>query len=221
MIVSIHQPNFFPYYGYFDKINVSDIFVFLDNVTYSKESFTNRNRIKTPKGEAWLTVPLNKKGILEKEIKNVTISNTIDWRTAHMNLIHENYVHSKYYRQYENIINSIYKKEWHNLSDLNIFITETLAQLFNIGGTFIRASELDVHGKKETLIPEICKAVGADVYYCGISGRKYNDNLHFEKYDIKIIYQNIKHPIYQQLYGDFLSNLSIIDLIFNMGVDLY
>ena len=221
MIVAIHQPNYFPYYGYFHKIKSSDLFVFLDNVTYSKENFTNRNRVKTPQGEKWLTVPIFKKGILEMEIKDVSIMNTDDWRRSHFGIIRDSYRKSRYFHPYENIISSIYRKEWDNLCDLNIFITEKLSSVLGISAKFVRASELDVHGKKADLIFDICKTLGADTYYCGVSGKKYNDEQKFKDSNIKVIYQEFVHPIYEQPYGDFIPNLSILDLFFNMRIGEY
>lgn len=221
MTVAIHQPNYFPYYGYFHKIKSSDIFVFLDNVKFSTESFTNRNQIKTSAGVKWLTVPIVRKDISKTVIKDVKISNVENWCKSHLEIIYDSYRDSKHFQSYKNVIKSVYDKRWDNLCELNIYITERLCKVLDINTKFIRASSLNVSEKKAGLICEICEELGADIYFSGISGRNYNDEQRFKEHDIEVIYQSFEHPIYQQLHGNFIENLSILDIFFNMRIGDY
>lgn len=216
MKVSIHQPNYFPYYGYFHKIKNCNIFVFLDNVTFSNNSYINRNRIKTQKGLTWLTVPVVKTNILKTSIKDISISNISDWATKHWNIIDNSYNKSKYFQIYKNFFRSVYDKKWENLCDLNVYTVQKICEILNIDTNFIRASELNVKGSGSDIILNICKELNADIYFSGISGKSYLNELDFKKNNIQIIYQNFEHPVYPQLFGQFISNLSIIDVIFNI-----
>lgn len=217
MIVTIHQPNFFPYYGYFNKIKNSDIFVFLDNVTFSKNGFINRNTIKTEKGAVWITVPVVNKNIINTEIKDVMISGD-DWKTTHKQLINKNYKGSKNIEFFSSFLNDIYTRSWDNLSKLNIYIIKNICNYINIDTEFVLASELKLKGKRTELLADICEELGADTYLSGVSGKNYLDEKIFLDKDIKIIYQKFKHPEYKQLHGDFIPNLSILDMLFNTEV---
>lgn len=213
-VIAIHQPNFLPWLGYFYKILKSDIFVFLDNVQYTKNSFINRNKIKTSKGELWLTVPVSFN--FGDKINEVRINNSLDWRDKHLKTLEVNYKKSYYFKEiYDLIKSTYYKKDWLYLKDLNIDLILTICEYLNLKRKFINASELGVEGRSTELLISIVKNVGGDIYLSGFGGANYQDILSFEKVGIKLIYYDFKHPIYKQLWGDFMPNLSIIDLLFN------
>ena len=215
--VAIHQPNWIPYLGYFDKIRNSDIFVFLDNVTYTKNDFINRNKIKTPDGWCWLTVPMVNKNILETPICKVEISNAVNWRRKHYNSIQFNYGRAPHFEEYRNFFEEVYQSDWSLLAELNRFLIKSICAFLGIKGVFVDASTLDVKGSRTELLVDICETLDADVYLSGVGGRIYIDYQMFEKSNIDIVFQEFKSPTYPQLHGDFIPNLSIIDYLLNCG----
>src|SRR3972149_6060262 len=126
MIAAIHQPQFIPWLGYFDKIDQSDVFIFLDNVQYKKNEYQNRNRIKTVDGWQWLTVPVLYK--FPQKINEVRINNKIDWKKKHLHALITNYSRAKYFERYIEYFKELYSKEWEIISDINIEVTR---QFFN------------------------------------------------------------------------------------------
>ena len=218
MIVAIHQPNYVPWLGYFYKICHCDVFVFLDSVPYSRNSLVNRNRIKIPQGLAWLTVGVLTKGHYAQAISEVEVNNSVDWRKTHWRTISQNYSKTPHFKEYESLFEAVYDREWRRLIDLN----ETLIQLISsLLGTntvmFVNASALKTTGTRSELLVNICKAVGADTYLSGFGGRKYLDESGFQEAGVRLVYSDFEHPVYGQLWGEFVPNLSIIDLLFNEG----
>ncbi len=215
-IVGIHQPNFLPWIGYFYKIGKSDVFVFLDNVQYAKNSFINRNKIKTPQGAAWLTVPVSFKfGQLINEVK---INNETKWREKHLKTLEMNYKKANFFDDIFEIIKKIYYlRDWQNLSDFNISLIKSIVSYFGLDKSFVKSSALGVRAKSTELLIQIVKKVGSDVYLSGFGGVKYQDEGLFKKGGINLEYYNFHHPTYTQLWGRFIPNLSMIDLLFNCG----
>ena len=218
MIVAIHQPNYLPWLGYFYKIASCDMFVLLDNVQYSKNGFINRNKIKTPQGTAWLTVGALTKGRYEQLINEVEINNSLPWSSIHEKSISQGYSNAPYFKNYISFFEDIYHRKWEGLVDLNEALIKVICQILGIRSVeFTRASELNVPGQSTELLVNICKAVGSDTYLSGPSGQKYMDEELFEREGISLRYSDFKHPAYTQLWGDFIPNMSIIDLLFNEG----
>jgi hypothetical protein len=216
MIISIHQPNYLPWCGYFYKIANSDIFVMLDNVKYSKNSFINRNQIKTPQGELWLTVPVRSEALSNLLIKDTQISDKDNWRKKHLRTLEMSYKRAKFFDQIYNKIEKIYyKTDWDNLCMLNISLLEMALDELNLKTKLIRASDLDVEGKSTQLLINIIKQLGGSTYLSGYGGKKYQEENLFEESGIKLKYYDFVSPIYPQLWGDFIPNLSVIDLLFN------
>ncbi|MCK4820225.1 WbqC family protein, partial [bacterium] len=148
MIVGIHQPNYLPWLGYFYKIARSDIFVFLDNAQYSKNSFINRNKIKTPQGAAWLTVDVLTKGRFRQLINEVEINNDTFWSNTQEKTISQNYSKALYFEKYKNFFEDVYHRRWQKLVDLNEALITLSCDILGISGVkFIRASELNVRGQ--------------------------------------------------------------------------
>ena len=220
IIVSIHQPNFIPWIGYFYKIVRSDIFVLLDNVQYTKNGFINRNRIKVGKGTMWLTIPVKTKGRFGQLIKEVEINNAVDWRNNHLKTLEMNYKKAKFFKPIFNGLKNIYyTADISNLCEFNIKIFEWLLSQLKLDKKVIRASELDVKGKSTQLLIDIVKKVSGNVYLSGFGGGNYQEENLFKNNGIELIYYDFKHPVYYQLWSNFIYNLSIIDLLFNYGPD--
>ena len=216
MKAAIHQPQYFPYPGFFHKLGISETFVIMDDVQYDKR-FTNRNRIMTTTGWTWITVPINKN---HKFLPNsqVEINNKISWRDAHWKSIHHSYANAKFFKQYESFFENLYKKEWTNLFELNFEILKRLIDILGIKIKIIKSSELNASGTSTEKLVNICKAIGADTYVSGIGGRNYIDENLFIKNNIKIEYQNYTPKFYKQrLSNSFIPHLSIIDMLVNVG----
>jgi len=217
VIVAIHQPQYLPWLGYFDKIEKTDIFVILDNVQYKKNEWQNRNRIKTANGWQWLTVPVQYK--FPERIDQVKINNRIDWKRKHLNAIVINYGRSLYFNKYRSFFEGVYSQEWEYLVDINVCLINFLIKALGINTETLMASKLRLREDPTDRLIDICKEVGANTYLAGKDGRNYMDIEKFEKENIKVIFQDFQHPIYNQLFGEFESYMSVIDILFNYGED--
>ncbi len=215
MKVAIHQPQYLPWCGYFNKIINCDVFVFLDDVQYKKNEWQNRNRIKNKNGTIWLTVPVHYR--FGQKINEVYIDNKILWRKDHLKSIEYNYKKAKYFDDFFPVIENLLKKEYDLLVDVNIESIKIILSYLGIEKKIIKSSELKVEGEKTNRLINICKKLSADVYISGVGAKEYLVVEEFEKNGIKLIFQNYTTPNYPQLYGDFIPNLSIIDMIFNIG----
>jgi len=219
-IVSIHQPNFLPWIGYFYKIINSDIFVFIDDVQYIKRSFINRNKIKTKDGSQYIKLSLLQKGRYKQLINECELYNKDENVRIILNSIKTNYsktnCFNKYFEEFEYILNT----NTNNLAELNILLIKWILKILKIDVEIKRSSELNnVIGTSTERLASICKDVGGNVYLSGFGGIKYQDESIFNKYNIELKITDFKHPVYNQLWGEFVPNLSIIDLIFNYGED--
>jgi len=216
MIVSIHQPQYLPWLGYFSKIDRSDTFIFLDNVQFKKNEWQNRNRIRTAEGWQWITVPVLHKFL--QKISEVEVNNTVQWGKKHLNALVTNYSKAPFFKEYIGFFEQTYAQDWKYLVDINIHIIQNLVKLMDIPDTeLILASKIDSReGPTERLV-DLCKQVEGDIYLSGKDGATYMDLDIFEKEGIKIIFQDYKHPQYPQLFGSFEPYMSILDLLFNCG----
>ena len=216
MIVSIHQPQFMPWLGYFDKIIKSDIFVFLDTVQFKKNEFQNRNKIKTAQGWMWLTVPVLYK--FPEHIDEVKINNRVDWRKKHVRALEINYQKAPYCNELLPSLKEFYVGNAESLSECNRKSILILLRILGVNKEPIVASELkDVPAEPSERLAAICKSLGADTYLSGAGGREYLNIEPFHNKEITVTFQEYKHPVYPQLYGDFVPHLSILDLLFNCG----
>ncbi|MBN3040678.1 MAG: WbqC family protein [Candidatus Omnitrophica bacterium] len=222
MRVSVHQPQYLPWLGYFDKIARSDCFVFLDDVQYKHREFQNRNKIRTKEGWIWLTVPVITKGLRDQKIKDVLIDNETDWQSRHLNSIKSCYGKSKYFDRYAGFFEDVLgKRQWERLIDLNVFITGYIMNELGIETLIHFESQLGTTKTSTARIIEICKKLNADIYLSGSGGKVYLEQEQFEQALIRLEYQEFVHPRYQQVFGgkkqEFVPCLSIIDLLFNEG----
>jgi hypothetical protein len=213
---AIIQSNYLPWKGYFDIIHDVDIFVFLEDVQYTKNDWRNRNKIKTPKGTEWITVPVI--GGIHQKIYETRIDNSKKWMKKHRKTIHANYASAKFYDTYKEDILDIYNKEFDTISELNIYAIKEICKILDINTKFVNSKNLKAPGKKDTRVINICKEIGADYYLSGPAAKDYIDKEKFEKADIKLEYKKYGgYPEYKQLWDGFTHYVSIIDLIFNCG----
>ena len=220
MICAIHQPQTYPLLGYFAKIMQADIFIFLDNVQFKKNEWQNRNKIRTPQGWIWLTVPVIH--YFGQKIDEVKINNTVNWRKKHLQTLQTYYGRAPFFKLYFEKLENLYQFEWQNLAQFNITAIRLLMSLIGIDTPTIIASEIKALNQNSQISAAerliiATKAVGADCYLSGIGGCNYLQPELFAKNDIKLKFQSFEHPVYRQMTNDFLPNMSVLDLLFNEG----
>lgn len=218
MIVSIHQPQYLPWLGYFDKIDLSDAFVLLDTVQFKKNEWQNRNKIKTAQGWQWLTVPVTYQ--YPQLISDVGINNREKWQHRQRQAIQSNYRKAPFWALLEGFFEEIFATEWTHIRPLNIFVVQRLSALLGIKTPIHVASEMAVFpdDPDERLIA-ITKHLKGDTYLAGSGGRGYMDLEKYERKGVAVLFQEYEHPVYNQLFGSFEPYMSVVDLLFNYGVE--
>lgn len=218
MIVSINQPAYLPWLGYFDRIEASDIHIILDHVQFEKNSFTNRNKIKTAQGTTWLTVPLLTKGKFgDLTIQTIEIDNKSKWAKKHLAGIRQNYGKSPFFKNYFPQLEEIYNQEWTHLNQLISKLNALFLEWLKIDTKLIYSSDLKIDSIKSELVLDLCKEVEATKYISGAIGRNYLEVELFHNNKIEVVFQEYQHPTYTQLYEGFESYMCILDLLFNHG----
>lgn len=215
MKVSIHQPAYLPWLGYLSRIAQSDIFVFLDTVQFEKNSYTNRNRIKTVNGPLWLTIPVLQQGHITKPLTAIEIDSKQDWRKKHLKSIEMSYRKASQFPKCFYELQSLFSTDEQLLADLCFQQLLFWLKKFNILTPVIRASQLPVTGQKSNLVLAICKHLNATEYISGPMGRGYLRDEDFLVNDIILSFQDYSHPVYPQLYGDFVPAMGAIDAWLN------
>jgi hypothetical protein len=216
----IHQPDFMPYLGFFDRLLHADVFVLLDNAQYvnaTSRSWTNRDKIKTPQGERWITVSV-KKAPRDTAINRIELSDHVDWRGDHLNLLKQNYRKAAFFDEIYPRLEAFYARPFTLLAEFNRASIEFLLELFDIRVEIVLASTLKAGGRSNELLVEILKEIGADRYLSGVGARAYFRPEPFAQAGIEVTWQDFPHPAYPQLHGDFIPYLSSIDLLFNCGI---
>jgi hypothetical protein len=221
MILSIHQPQYLPWVGYFHKIDKSDCFVFLDTVQYKHREFQNRNKIRTKDGEMWLTVPVLSSGRSRQRINEVLIDNTSDWQQQHWQTLTCYYTRAAFFSEHSEFFADVYRRPWERLVDLNVHIIQYFLKVLAIATKIHFESALRTENQGTDRVIELCQKLGATTYLSGQGGKDYLEEDKFAKAGITLQYQDFRHPAYQQLSWNegesFISQLSLIDLLFNEG----
>ena len=218
MIISIHQPNYIPWIGYFEKIFLSDIFIFFDNVQMPKnKSFVSRSKLVNQENYFWLTVPVKKGGA--KIIAETKIADNF-WKKKHLNTIHNAYGKSRFYENNFNKFASIITgSKTYYLAELNIEIIYLFLEIFNIKTKVFRASELNLKSTGAASIYEIIKVFKAKTYLSGqgFGSLRYMDLAKLDKINTQLKFTNIDLMHYYPEYKDGNNILSSLDLLFNKG----
>lgn len=219
MILTAHQPMFMPWLGLFDKIARADTFCIFDDVPFERHGFGNRNKIKTASGELWLTVPVHLDDHLAKPAHQVRICNDHNWRRKHLRSIELAYQKAPHFERYMGTMRTIYSEDWDYLSGLNRTLLDWFLRECGLSVQVVTAAEQGFSGSKSDLVLDMCVKLGADEYIFGAMGRDYADVAAFNRAGIKVTFQDYQHPVYPQLYGEFLPNMSVLDLLMNCGPD--
>ena len=215
-VVAIHQPEYLPWLGFFKKMMNVELFVFLDDVQFRKKGWQNRNRIRINDGTTLLSIPVHTHSY--PKINEVTIDNEKNWSIRHKKSILYNYARAPYFDEIKDFIESIFEKKFQYLVDLNTEIIKFIMNELEIKSKIIFSSELEISKKGSDRVLDICKAVGADHYITGTFWAESNLRVEeFKKSNIDVEFQKFQHPIYKQIHGEFIPEMSIIDLLFNEG----
>lgn len=216
-IVSIHQPAYLPWLGYLDRIRRSDLFIFLDTVPFQKNSFQNRNKVRTAQGWTWLTVPVVSRGHTTGRLDTIHIDGRHEWQRKHWATIRQSYARAPYAERLFSWLARFYETNWTHLAELCWDMLAAHAAALGIKTELRRARDLPEPGShKSKLVLDLCLQAGARTYLSGPLGRGYLDEAAFAAAGICIAYDDYRHPAYPQVQGGFASHMAAIDLIANV-----
>jgi hypothetical protein len=215
-VVAIHQPNYLPWIGYFHKIYRSDVFVYLNGVEYTSGSWMNRNKVKTPDGWTWLTVPIRDSG---GPIHDVRIATQEDWQAEHWKTLQHNYGGANHFESWRPFLKRTYDREWAYLYPLNRHLVEGICDRLDLDCEFVESSTFCVDGEASERLAALCEVVDADIYLCGMGSDEYMDETPFDIRGISVEYQNFEYPTYEQRFDGFIPQLSVLDLVLNEGIE--
>jgi len=222
MILSANQPYFLPFPGFFYKALLSDILVILDDVQFPQgTTWLTRNRFKNDQGTLWMTVPVWKKGLGLQKIKEVRICREGRWEKKHLASLKSAYAKAPYLTEHLDFLERVFSSEFEMLIALNMTIINHLLKHLHIDRKIILLSELRIEETGNRLLIEICRKVGADYFLAQAPARKYLDEDLFRHAGITLIFFGLQAPVYPQLWGDFIPNLSAFDLLLNCGPKAY
>lgn len=218
MIVSANQPYFFPYPGFFYKTHRSDVFVILDDVQFPRgTTWTTRNRFKNHQGSLWMTLPVKKKGLGLQKINAVRICYDGRWGKKHLESLRNAYAKAPYFKDHLNFLEELFSTKFEKLIDLNLKIIGYLMKHLQIEAKITLSSELEIKAKGDNLLIEICRRLGASQFLVQSAARKHFDIDRFKKAGIRLTDVKLPSPVYPQLWGSFIPNLSALDLVLNCG----
>lgn len=218
MIVSTNQPYFAPYPGFFYKAHLSDRFVILDDVQFPRRTtWITRNRFKNDQGALWMTIPVRKKGLGTQKISEVGICHAGNWGKKHLRSFQQAYAHAPYLTDHMGLMERVLSLQYDRIMDLNLEIINYIMDYLRIGTPMVRMSELGVPGKGVALIIGICKSLGADQFLVQSSALAYYDPDQFKSEGIELVSFKKPNYVYPQMWGDFIANLSVLDMMFTCG----
>lgn len=216
MRVSIMQPAYLPWLGYFHRLMLSDVHVVLDNVPASKGDFSNRNRIRTATGWTWLTVPVAGSR-MTTPISELQTDSKQQWQQRHWKTIESAYSRAPYFHAYAARLRDALLLPAPTLESACLNVLNPLLEAFAIATPLIFAKNLDLRERKSDLVLEICSRTNATTYISGPLGRDYLDLRAFANAGIEVEFHDYVHPVYSQIYEGFEPLLSAVDLLFNCG----
>jgi len=216
----IIQSNYIPWKGYFDALNKADTVVIYDEMQFTKNDWRNRNMIKTQNGAEWMSIPIKQSGKFGQKINETEVSNQL-WKKKHWKTIKQNYSKARFFEEVGNILEPIYMNEGMlstNLSEINIAFIEAINAYLGIQSELILSKNIDLIGDRNERIINICKKLNITDYISGPAAKEYMDMESFQKAGIRVEFLEYSgYAEYNQLFGDFVHHVSIIDLLFNEG----
>jgi len=216
--IIITQPRFLPVRSYVERMYLSDVFVYLDDALHNKRSNEHRNKIKTASGAKMLSVPVDHTTV-KPLCKTLISNNPPDWKKKHLKTIEYNYRRSPAFSDIFPFVEKLYSGEYVYLDEICYASENWFIEYLGIECKFLNSGSMNISGTNQIKILNICKKLNADTYISGPLGRNYIDIDLFKSNGIKVLFHNFVEKEYKQLYGDFIPNLSVIDLLFNYGKD--
>ncbi|MFZ5569082.1 MAG: WbqC family protein [Thermodesulfobacteriota bacterium] len=216
--ISIIQPSFLPWLGYFEQMGRADVFVHFDDVQYTRKDWRNRNRLKSPDGVQMVTVPVQQHHYAQTPINQIRISYDSPWNEKMLHRISFWYKSAPYFEPVFSEIKAVLMMRFDYLTDLNYALLEILRKRLEIATPQYKSSDLP--GKpedKNAKIIDICRRHNADLLYDGNAAKSFINRDLFAANGISVIFQEYHHTPYPQLWGDFTSHLSVLDLLMNCG----
>lgn len=216
--LAVLQSNYIPWKGYFDLINRVDEFVIYDDMQYTTNDWRNRNRIKTPAGLEWLTVPVTTKGRFGQTIKDSVVASP-HWRRKHWAALCGNYARAKHFKDYRELFEELFlARDDQYLSAINFGFMQAICKLLGIKTRLNWSMDYHLEGDRNERLIGLCQQLGADYYLSGPAAKTYLDEERFARTGITVAYMDYTgYPQYEQQFGSFVHEVSILDLIFNEG----
>ncbi|MEW6668355.1 MAG: WbqC family protein [Thermodesulfobacteriota bacterium] len=216
--LSASQPYFAPFGGFFAKVHGSDIFVIMDSVQFPRgTTWITRNRFKNHQGTLWLTIPVWKKGLGLQRIDRVTVCHEGRWQRKHLESLKSAYAHAPYFADHLEFLAGLFSQRYERLIDFNLAVLRHLMKHLDIRTEVELLSDLNIQATGSSGLVDMCRTLGATRFLAQAPARKYLDIPLIEKAGIELSFFQPPSPVYPQLWGDFLPNLSVFDLLFNLG----
>jgi hypothetical protein len=216
MTVAILQSNYIPWKGYFDIIAKADIFVIYDEVQYTKNDWRNRNKILTPHGNNWLTIPVRLDSLNQKICETKVASS--NWNKKHYTSLQLNYSKANGFNEFKEVLMDLYTDPSESLTEINTRFIKSICQHLDINTKIVDSRDLNLIGDRNERLIDACEKLSAEVYLSGPAARNYLNAQLFEQSKIKIEWMDYSnYREYPQLYGSFNHNVTIFDLILNLG----
>jgi hypothetical protein len=218
MIIAAHRPYFCPYPGFFFKAMLCDVFVILDDVQFPRgTTWTSRNRFKNDQGCMWMTVPVLKKGLGLQKINQVKISHEGRWAKKHLESLKAAYGNAPYLYEHLHLFKDVFSPGCSSLIDMNLEIIRYIMDVLKIETELVLLSQLGIQETGNRLLIDLSRFLGGSIFLAQRSARKYLDELLFKDADLDLAFYTPPTIVYPQLWGHFIANLSVFDLIFNCG----
>ncbi len=218
MILSANQPYFAPYPGFFYKAHLSDCLVILDDVQFPhKTTWISRNRFKNDQGTLWMTIPVLKKGLGLQKINQVRICHAGNWKRKHLRSFQNAYANAPFLKDHVALLKRVISSMDDHLLNLNLKIIDYIMDYLKIETRMVLMSELSVEGKGTQLIIDICNSLGATQFLVQSSALAYYDPAQFKSEGLELVSFKKPEYIYPQMWGDFIANLSVLDMMFTCG----
>lgn len=211
------QPGYLPWLGFFDQMRRADVFVYYDDVQYDKHGWRNRNRVKSPAGPHWLTVPVRHHGLGQPRIMDVEIDSRAPWARKHVGTLRQFYARAPFVQLYLPELEALLERSWTRLVDLDVAVVAMMAKWLKLSPEIHLASALGVDGEQSGRLLALCRHFEAARYLSGSAARDYLDVPLFERHGVAVEWQDYRHPTYPQQHGEFVPYLSAIDLLLNCG----
>jgi hypothetical protein len=215
--VVVLQSNYIPWKGYFDLINDADIFVFYDDVQYTKHDWRNRNKIKTSRGDSWLSIPV---GTDANRLIHEVQLNDSSWQASHFSRLRQSYISSPFYADFIGLLEDIYlNREWQNLSELNqSTIRRISSEVLGIQTEFRDSRDYVLSGQKQDRLVDLIEKVGGTRYISGPAAQAYIEPERFAEAGVELVWKDYSgYPPYDQVHPPFSHGVTILDLLFHVG----